>query len=217
MAPSAVQVPPPKGKVIRQTPRSLAHVVLRTTPENYKPMTQFYCNLLNAHVVHADPVLTFMAYDDEHHRIALICSPDAVPKPTGTTKYAGLDHIAFSYPTLTALAQQYLFLKTCEKPILPLWTVNHGPTTSMYFRDPDGNKIELQVDNFDDVNEANDFMAGPKYDMNPMGTDFDPDEWSEYILSKALPNGEEGSSPADVKALKTRKDIGERKELPEGF
>ncbi|KIW51094.1 hypothetical protein PV05_09846 [Exophiala xenobiotica] len=182
MAPSAVQDLPPKGKVIRQTPRSLAHVVLWTTPENYKPMTQFYCNLLNAHVVHVDPVLTFMAYS-----------------------------------TLTALAQQYFFLKTCEKPILPLWTVNHGPTTSMYFRDPDGNKIELQVDNFDDVNEANDFMAGPKYDMNPMGTDFDPDEWSEYILSKALPNGEEGSSPADVKALKTRKDIGERKELPEGF
>jgi catechol-2,3-dioxygenase len=76
-------------------------------------------------------------------------------------------HIAFSYPTLTALAQQYVFLKTCEKPILPLWTVNHGPTTSMYFRDPDGNKIELQVDNFDDVDEANNFMAGPKYDTNP--------------------------------------------------
>lgn len=87
----------------------------------------------------------------------------------------------------------------------------------MYYRDPDGNKIELQVDNFDDPDEANDFMAGEKYDTNPMGTDFDPDEWSEYILSKATADGKEGLSAKEVKDLKMRKEIGERKELPAGF
>ncbi|KAJ9643169.1 hypothetical protein H2204_002064 [Knufia peltigerae] len=216
-APGAKTATAKNGRsIVRQTPRILAHVVFRTTPANYKPMIQFYCNLLNAHVVHEDPVLAFLAYDDEHHRIAIICSPDAVPKPKDVT-HAGLDHIAFTYPTLTALSHQYVYLKNCDTPILPLWCVNHGPTTSMYYRDLDGNKIELQVDNFDDPDEANDFMAGEKYDANPMGTDFDPDRWSEYILGKATADGQEGLSAKEIRDLKMRKEIGERKELPAGF
>lgn len=206
-----------ESKIIRHSPRALAHVVLRTNPENYQPMIQFYRELLNAEIVHEDPVLAFLRYDEEHHRIAIIQTPEALPKPKGIS-HAGLDHIAFTYPTLTALAQQYLFLKNgLSKPILPVWTVNHGPTTSVYYRDPDGNKVELQVDNFDNPEEANEFMSGEKYDANPMGTDFDADEWATNILSKALPNGEEGLSQGEIKQLKTRKEIGERKDLPPGF
>lgn len=221
MAPSAVHDDGPvpssndllsKGK--RQAPQALCHVVLNTTPENYQVLIDWYCALLNAHVTHQDPVLAFLRYDDEHHRIAIIKRDNLTPKPKGVM-HAGLDHIAFGYPTLTALAQQYVSLKASN--IVPLWTVNHGPTTSMYYRDPDGNKVELQVDNFDDPEEANDFMSGKKYDENPMGTDYDPDEWAAYVLGKARPDGEEGLSASEVKALKTRKDIGMRRDLPDGF
>ncbi|KAK4947876.1 hypothetical protein LTR10_013384 [Elasticomyces elasticus] len=201
-----------KGK--RQTPQALCHVVLNTTPEHFQPLIDWYCAVLNAHVTHQDNVLAFLRYDEEHHRIAIIKRGNLAPKPKGVM-YAGLDHIAFAYPTLTALAQQYLSLKADR--ILPLWTVNHGPTTSMYYQDPDGNKVELQVDNFDDPEEANEFMSGVKYDENPMGTDYDADELAQYVLSKALPSGEEGLSASEVKALKTRKDIGVRRNLPEGF
>ena len=33
--------------------------------------------------------------------------------------------------------------------ITPYWCINHGFTLSMYYRDPDQNQVELQVDLFD--------------------------------------------------------------------
>ena len=223
MAPSAIDEAPASSKngthcsFVHHSPKVLAHVVLRTTTENYQAMIQFYLNLLSAEIVHTTPVLTFLRYDEEHHRIAIVQTPETKPKPNDAG-FAGLDHIAFTYPTLTQLAQQYIYLKSNPtSPILPMWSVNHGPTTSMYYRDPDGNKIELQVDNFDVPEDADDFMKGPLYGQNPMGTDFDADEWAAEILSKARPDGEEGLSADTVKQMKTRKEIGERQSLPEGF
>ena len=205
-----------KDTLVRQSPTSLAHVVFRTTPDTYYDMIEFYRDLLGAHIVHTTPVLTFLRYDYEHHRIAIIQSPETTPKPKDA-RHAGLDHIAFTYPTLTALAQQYKYLGSLKKPLKPLWTVNHGPTTSLYYRDPDGNKVELQVDNFDDVEDADAFMKGPLYGQNPMGTDVDAEQWAAEILSKALPTGQEGLSQEEVRAKKTRVEIGVRQDLPEGF
>ena len=218
MAPSAIDSEKTgfSGNLISHRPRALAHVVLRTTTLNYRSMIQFYRDLLGAEIVHTTPVLTFLRYDEEHHRIAILQTPEIAPKPKDAS-CAGLDHIAFTYPTLTALAQQYIYLKSLPSPLRPVWAVNHGPTTSLYYRDLDGNKAELQVDNFDTPEDADAFMKGPLYDQNPMGTDFDPDAWAEDILSRALPNGDEGLSPEEVRQRKTRKEIGERADLPEGI
>ena len=30
----------------------------------------------------------------------------------------------------------------------PIWTVNHGNSTSFYYNDPDGNHVETMLDNF---------------------------------------------------------------------
>ena len=91
------------------------------------------------------------------------------------------------------------------KGILPAWSINHGPTTSIYYNDPDGNMIETQTDNFDNNEDANAFMAGPFFAENPIGTDVDPEE-----LIQRLKNGESDS------VLKTRVEIGPRG-LPEGL
>lgn len=219
MAPSAIETTSNltgEHRVVRHSPAQLAHVVLRTTPSTYKAMIQFYLDLLSASIVHTTPVLTFLRYDEEHHRIAIIQTPETQPKPKDVG-HAGLDHIAFTYPTLTALAQQYTFLKTLSNPLKPLWAVNHGPTSSLYYRDPDGNKVELQVDNFDIPEDADAFMKGQLYDQNPMGTDIDVEQWAEEILSKAHADGSEGLSKAEINAKKTRVEIGERHDLPAGF
>jgi hypothetical protein len=49
----------------------------------------------------------------------------------------------------------------------------------MYYRDPDGNRIELQVENFADSKDAIDFMNGPIFEANPIGVLFDADELVE--------------------------------------
>lgn len=69
----------------------------------------------------------------------------------------------------------------------------------MYYQDPDGNQLETQVDNFDDMVAANAFIAGPQFAENPIGVDFDPDE-----LAGRLRAGEPEAR------LKKRPDIGPR-------
>lgn len=55
------------GKTV--SPSKLAHVVFRT--KNKDTLTKFYVEFLGGYVVHENPTLSFVTYDDEHHRIAI--------------------------------------------------------------------------------------------------------------------------------------------------
>lgn len=174
------------------SPCKLAHVVLRTA--KFQEMVDFYTAFLGGSITYGNDMLSFITYDDEHHRIALIAFPGTGPKvPTSS----GLEHVAFTFPTLTELLMAYRQRKA--KGILPCWSVNHGPTTSLYYRDPDGNMLETQVDNFDTNEEANRFMASKEFAENPIGTDIDPED-----LIARIKKGE-----PDID-LKRRKEIGPR-------
>jgi len=180
----------PSDKVL--SPSVLAHVVLRTA--NFQKMVDFYTTFLGGTITYGNNFLCFITYDEEHHRIALIGVPGTGPKqPTSS----GLEHIAFTFPTLSDLLLSYRQRKA--RGILPVWTVNHGPTTSLYYRDPDGNMLETQVDNFDTVAQANEFMSSKYFAENPIGTDIDPEE-----LIARIKAGE-----ADA-VLKRRVEIGPR-------
>ena len=61
-----------------------------------------------------------------------------------------------------------------DSGIEPLVPIQHGVTTSLYYRDPDGNTVELQVDNFADPDDATAYMTGPEYAADPIGPTFDP-------------------------------------------
>ncbi|KAI0179009.1 Glyoxalase/Bleomycin resistance protein/Dihydroxybiphenyl dioxygenase [Hypoxylon sp. FL1284] len=172
------------GKVL--SPAKMAHVVLRTT--RFKPMVAFYTTFLGAHISLEVPQLAFLTYDEEHHRIAIGGFGDSVDK---VPKSAGLEHIAFTYNTLSELMTSYRQRKA--RGIMPFWCINHGPTTSMYYQDPDGNQLEVQVDNFDTAEEASRFMTDPQMTINPFGVDFDPEE-----LIKRLESGE---SEAELKKI----------------
>ncbi|MCJ1299233.1 hypothetical protein MMC08_002025 [Hypocenomyce scalaris] len=173
-------------------PSKLAHVVLKTS--NYRAMVEWYKAFLGAEITHEGDTLTFLRYDDEHHRVAIIRNPDAGPKDLTA---AGVHHVAFSYDTLDDLVGVYTQCK--EQGIKPYWCTNHGPTTSIYYRDLDNNLMETQVDNFDTVEEANDYMASRYFGENPVGVDFDPED-----LINRLRAGE------DHRAIKKRPEIGPR-------
>lgn len=57
------------------SPVKLAHVVLRTKPENFVQMTAFYKTFLGGHSSHENEFLSFITYDEEHHRIAIAAIP----------------------------------------------------------------------------------------------------------------------------------------------
>jgi len=167
--PMSTQSPTDENGARRVTPQKFAHAVLAT--KTLKPMVDWYTTVLCAEVVHSNEMLAFLTYDDEHHRIAIAAVPGLVDKPRHSV---GLDHLAYTYANLGDLVFTYERLK--QAGILPVATINHGPTTSMYYRDPDGNRVELQIDNFDDVEKLKGFFTSGDFKKNPIGVNFDADE-----------------------------------------
>ena len=153
-------------------PARLAHFVLRTG--NFETMCSWYRTVLGAQPVFENEHLSFMTYDDEHHRVALINAPGSPDKdPTA----AGVDHIAFTFADMGALLGTFARLK--QGGIEPYWCINHGPTTSLYYRDPDDNQIELQIDNFESDAELEAFFESGAFAANPIGVEFDPERLLE--------------------------------------
>jgi len=121
-------------------------------------------------VVQRSPGLAFLTFDEEHHRIALVATPQAPEAPPGAP---GLDHLAYTVADLGSLLQSYARLK--KVGILPFWCVNHGMSTSLYYKDPNGHGVELQADNFATEAESKGFMRSKQFHDDQIGVEFDPD------------------------------------------
>ena len=59
--------------------------------------------------------------------------------------------------------------------IVPYRPIHHGPTLSMYYHDPDGNSVEMQVDCFKTKAEASAYFQTESFTKNPIGVNFDPE------------------------------------------
>lgn len=153
----------------RVAPAQLAHFVRKTT--RFREMVEWYQKVLEAEIVYSNEMLAFLTYDGEHHRVAIIALPGLVDPPPNAT---GTDHIAFTYASLEDLLYTYKRLK--RDGIEPFWAINHGPTTSLYYKDPDGNSTETQIDNFATVEEIDEWFRGGAFEENAIGVVFDPDE-----------------------------------------
>jgi len=151
-------------------------------------------------VVHSDGMLAFLTYDAEHHRIAIANLPGLEDQPPMA---ASTDHVAFTFADIGDLLYTYARLKRAG--IEPYWCVNHGPTTSMYYKDPDGNRIELQIDNYPTAEETNRWMRSGEFAANPIGVVFDPDDLlARYRAGEPLetltarPPLPDGATPFDM-------------------
>jgi catechol 2,3-dioxygenase-like lactoylglutathione lyase family enzyme len=182
----------------RLAPRAIAHVVRRTA--RFPELVRWYETVLGAHVVHADAQLAFLTYDEEHHRIAIAHLP-GIPDPPPLA--AGTDHVAFAHRDFGDLLQTYARLR--DEGIVPYWCINHGPSTSLYYKDPDGSRIELQAENFESLEACMRWMESDEFAANPLGVIFDPDELlARYRSGEAVeklaerPPLPEGKTPADM-------------------
>ena len=160
-------------------PAKFAHVVLKTP--NLKRARDWYLTLLQGRVGFENDMVCFVTYDDEHHRVGLLTIPGLVAPPPNAY---GLEHLAFTYGSLGTLLANYRRLKRLR--VEPYWTINHGPTISMYYRDPDRNKVETQYDVFATADEATDFI-NRYYGENFMGIIFEPEHMAQrYEAGEAL-------------------------------
>lgn len=94
------------------SPEKLAHVVLRTG--RVQEMTDWYLQLLDGKVAFANPMIAFITYDEEHHRLAFLATGASEPPED---RHTGLHHVAFTYSSLRGLLDNYLRLK--DQGLLP--------------------------------------------------------------------------------------------------
>lgn len=153
-------------------PIKLAHVVYMT--RRFEKMLNWYRNVFEASVVYQNPAFAFLTYDDEHHRFAFANLEILRPAAVGADDRGeiGVNHVGFTYANVGDLLHTYARLKTAG--IHPYWPVHHGTTLSLYYQDPDGNRMEFQVD-CGSVEQANAYMSSEAFAANPAGVRFDPD------------------------------------------
>lgn len=171
-------------------PDFIAHWVVKTARSTQ--MIEWYHTVFGARVVHEDKNIVFLTWDHEHHRLALVKMPALLrfvfPLAHLKRKLYGFDHVAVQFQTIDRLLTNYERLK--ELGILPVWAINHGPTTSLYYEDPDGVRLEFQVDNHPTIEATAAYFDSAAFAANPIGTDFDPD----YLLSRLR----RGDDPEDL-------------------
>ncbi|HWQ31676.1 MAG TPA: VOC family protein [Blastocatellia bacterium] len=154
-------------------PAKLAHVVYQT--RRFDEMLDWYRTVFEAKVVWQNPALAFLTFDDEHHRFAFVnmsaFNPDGVE--AGSRADTGVNHVAYTYANVGDLLETYARLKGAG--VMPYWSIHHGMTLSLYYQDPDGNRMEFQVDTCT-VEEANAYMLSDAFAANPIGVEVDPDD-----------------------------------------
>jgi catechol 2,3-dioxygenase len=121
---------------------SFSHVGLFVT--DLPKMVEFYTRILGLVVsdreVREDgSEIAFMTSDPrEHHQVVFASGRPA------DLKFSMIQQISFRAPSLAKLRETYG--KLLKEPITELGPVTHGNAISAYFRDPEGNRLEVFID-----------------------------------------------------------------------
>ena len=146
------------------------HFNLKTT--RLDELIDWYGAVVGAEVTFRDATGAWLTNDAANHRIALLAFPGFVDDPEKDTR-TGMHHSAFEYNSFEDLNDSYVRLR--ELGIEPDICIDHGMTLSYYYKDPDGNHVELQVDNFGDWAVSKEWMqTSPQFHANPIGVFVDP-------------------------------------------
>ncbi len=125
-------------------PERIGHVVIKV--RDIERTKKFYTEVLGLQQMMELPQLKmafFASNGRDHHEIG--CVEVGADAAGNQPKQIGLVHIAFRLRDEDHLRAAYKEFKEREVPIS--FTVDHGITKSIYFRDPDGNQLEVYCDN----------------------------------------------------------------------
>ena len=168
------------GEEAVMTSPKISHLIFNTA--NYEAMKRWYLDVFEATigVETSDHSACFLQTDEHHHRIGMfnVAKTDesvamTAPGSGDASALSRLNHLAFEYPTLAELFETYERL--AGSSILPTVSMNHGPTMSVYYQDPDRNVVELFYDTRYTEDQLAEFYAGgDRYVLSAIP--FDPAE-----------------------------------------
>ena len=138
--------------------RKLGHVVLKV--RDAQKSKEFYTRALGLKLAHEDRDrgTVFLSCGTQHHDLALFQL--ATGEEPGATQ-PGLHHMAWQLGSFEELQAAYRELRELGIPVES--TIEHNVTRSVYFHDPDGNRVELYCDMVEDGFAAMRTM-GPRRD-----------------------------------------------------
>jgi catechol-2,3-dioxygenase len=159
------------------------HVNLKTNQLDV--LLEWYALVIGTRVTFRRHDIAFLTNDAANHRVA-ITADRAYVEPEDRHRHIGMHHTAFEYPSLDDLLLTWARLE--REGIVPAFCLDHGLTTSFYYRDPDGNHVELQADNWDNSLQSAAFMStDPRFLEDPIGKPVDPEQLIEARRSGLSP------------------------------
>ena len=130
------------------------------TAANLDAMTDWYGKVLGMTVNHRAAVppeaqdrapfsaFAFLSNDQLDHRLVLFEVRGAFVDPD-RRHHTGLQHVAFECATLDDLLGTYVRLKNLD--VLPQSAADHGVGISLYYVDPEQNRVEINASNYSDA------------------------------------------------------------------
>ena len=114
----------------------VGHVVLSV--KDVEASVKFYSEALGMEVMRLrEGNAAFLSFGTQHHDIALFKAPEGAEMGT-----LGLNHIAFQIEGGETELRQ-LYGRLVQHGAKVDYTTDHGMTHSVYFFDPDGNRLEI--------------------------------------------------------------------------
>jgi catechol 2,3-dioxygenase-like lactoylglutathione lyase family enzyme len=163
------------------------------TTANLDAMVDWYSKVLGMTINHRAKVpeiargrapfsaAAFISNDEVHHRMVFFEIPGLVADPE-RARHPRMQHVAFEYKNLDELLGSYVRIKGLG--ILPVWAAEHGMAVAFYYRDPDQNIVELNVNHY-----GNEWTATEHMKTASLFTRIyvDPDKMVEARKSGASP------------------------------
>jgi catechol 2,3-dioxygenase len=120
--------------------RRVGHLVLRV--KDRERSKRFFEEVLNFPVVAENErgmVFFSTDVDDNHHMLAIVQGKEGAAMPT--PDHVGMQHVSFELGNFAELQEAYRRFK--DKGVTISYTTFHGASKSVYFKDPDGNLLEV--------------------------------------------------------------------------
>jgi len=121
--------------------KGIGHVLVRVL--DVERSKKFYSSILGFEVMEEDPEHggVFMALEGQAHTLDLFPVKDGEGAEPETPGRVGVHHVAFRVDSDEALRQAYWSLE--EHGVTVVRAIDHVSQRSIYFDDPDGNRLEI--------------------------------------------------------------------------